>query len=233
LLKNYEKGPDYSIDSYADEVLKASARGSLLYKAVVDFASYSDPEKIFVHLSDGGVSDNLGLVPIIASLNNPDARMNVVPTIPAGSEQKVVILAVNAAVHPQDTLSYHNQPPGFLKLINTASTTPMGWFSDAQLQLLSVTINNIELQRAAEAGQTPPPGSNAARALRSESPRRFYYTEIGFDKIADDEQRTFFQTIPTSFTLEPESVDRLRTLGSALLDNDAVFQRLLEDIRKK
>ena len=230
LLKNHPKGPDYSLDPYMQQVLESGQPGTLLYRAAQNFAAYSDPEKIFVHLSDGGVSDNLGLIPVIASLNNPDWNLNIIPTIPAGNEQKVVIIAVNAAAHQPDKLSYKDRPPGFLKILNTAGATPMGWFSDAQLALLGDTMENIMLVDTPEAGVDPHPGTNAARVLRSESPRRFYFAEVSFERIADSEERLFFQTIPTTFTLEPSTVDRLRQVGRSLLETDPDFQKLLAEV---
>jgi len=232
MLKNHEKGPDYFLDPFMKSVLDAGNMELPLYKAAKDFEAYADPGKIFVHLSDGGVSDNLGLIPVIASLNNPDYG-GFIPPIPAGGEQKIVIIVVNSATHPPDTLSYHDRPPGFLKILNTASTTPMGWFSEAQLTYLRLVIDYIESQDTVKDGETPVPSTNAARLVRGESPRRFYFTEVGFDKIADDDEREFFQTIPTSFTLEPESVDRLRAVAGAILEDDPTFTKLLGHIGAK
>jgi predicted acylesterase/phospholipase RssA len=233
LVKNHEKGPDFKLDPWFQAKLDRHDLGSFQYRTARDFAAYADPAKKFAHLSDGGVSDNLGLLPIIGALSDPEQPLGLVPTIPQGKEQKIVIIAVNAASRPPDTLSYKGKPPGLFKILGRAGTTPMGWFTEAQLAYLKLLIGHAESIDAAKPGETPDPSTNAARLARSEAPRHFYFTEVGFDKIADDEERKFFETIPTSFTLVPESVDKLRKIGGVMLDGDPVFQKLLGEIGAK
>ncbi len=230
LLKNYEQGPDFELDASLTQWLDSKQLGTLQYNLAHDRASYLDPEKLFVHLVDGGVSDNLGLFPVLQNIANPEHPLGLVPTIPGEGEQKVVIIAVNAAVESEDTVSYKGKPPGFLKLLTTAGTTPMGWFTAAQRGYLNLLIQYAEDVSTVVPGVEPHPATNAARIKRSEAKRRFYYTEVGFDKIADEEDRTFFETIPTKFTLPPESIDRLRDVGGVILEEDSVFQSLLDEI---
>lgn len=233
LLKNYPKGPDFVLPSFFNETIAAGRRGSLQYRTASDFLAYTYPEKIFVHLSDGGVSDNLGLLPIVANLTDPNQPFGLVPTIPGGTEQKVVIITVNAAPRPPDTRSSRGEPPGLFKILGTASTLPMGWFTDAQIAYLQLLIQQLEGTVTAPEGMPPAPGTNAARIVQNEAVRRFYFTDVGFARIDNDEERAFFQTIPTSFTLTPETVDRLRAVGGALLDNDPAFQQLIAEIGVK
>ena len=54
--------------------------------------------------------------------------------------------------------------------------------------------------------------------------------EIGFDELEDDEERAYFNALPTSFNLPPEAVDRLREVGARLLRNSPDFQRLLREL---
>ncbi len=233
ILKNHEQGPDFELDPFYTDKIEHDALGSFSRDAAVDAKSYLDPDKIFVHLSDGGVSDNLGLLPVLANLVNPDHPLGLIPVIPGGKEQKIVIIAVNAGVHQKDTLSYKGKPPGFLKLLGEAGTTPMGWFTRAQLGYLQLMIEFNKLTQVDGDATLAPHGTNAARISRSEAPRTYYFIEVGFDKITDDEQRAFFDSIPTKFTLPAESIDRLRSIGGDILDQDPIFQELLNEIAAK
>lgn len=233
LLKNYPKGPDFVFPKRYEERLVEAHRGSVQYRTASDLFAYTDPEKVFVHLSDGGVSDNLGLLPIVANLMDPQQPLGLIPTIPGGTEQKIVIITVNAAPRPKDTRSSEGKPPGILKLISTASTTPMGWFTDAQIAYLYLLIQHLEETVTTPEGATPALGTNAERIALNEAVRKFYFSEVGFARIDNDEEREFFQTLPTSFTLTPEAVDRLRTIGGMLLENDAAFQQLITEIGVK
>lgn len=233
LLKNFAKGTDYVFPPWYEQQLTNNDRVSTQYRTASDMFAYTDPKKIYVHLSDGGVSDNLGLMPVLGNLNDPSHPMGLIPTIPAGKEQKIVIIVVNAASRPPDTLSYRGETPGIFKILGTAGTTPMGWFTEAQLAFLRLQIQYLEGTTVTPEGTTPHPGSNAARMQNSEGLRKFYFSEITFSRIENDEDRTFFQTIPTSFTLEPEMVDRLRAVGGTLLETDPAFVKLMDEIGVK
>lgn len=233
LLENYPKGSDYAPNPWVLDQLASGNRETIIYRTASDFQQYADPKKIRVHLSDGGVSDNLGLLQILGTLNDPDLPFGLIPTIPAGSEQKIVIIVVNAAARPPDKLSYRGQPPGILKLLGTAGATPMGWFTQAQLGYLRLAISYIEEMNTVTPGVTPPSSTNAARIARSESPRRFYFAEVAFQGIEDEHERAFFETIPTTFTLPAESVDRLRAVAGTMLENDPSFRELMDEIGTK
>ena len=49
---------------------------------------------------------------------------------------------------------------------------------------------------------------------------------------AAPEEQGFFNSIPTSFTLSGEQVDRLISLGGELLEKNPDFQRFLSDVRQ-
>lgn len=231
LLKNFAKGSDFVFPPWYKQQLDLNDRVTPQYRTASDYYAYTDPKKIYVHLSDGGVSDNLGLMPILGNLNDPSHPMGLIPVIPAAKkEQKIVIIVVNAAGRPPDTLSYRGETPGIFKILGTAGSTPMGWFTEAQLAFLRLQIQYMEGMTAPLDGTAPPPGTNAARVANGEAPRKFYFSEITFARIEEDEDRTFFQTVPTSFTLTPEAVDRLRAVGGSLLESDPAFQRLMDEI---
>ena len=50
---------------------------------------------------------------------------------------------------------------------------------------------------------------------------------ISFDEIADDEERKFFENLPTSLQLPPETVDRVREKAGELLYQSEEFRRLI------
>ena len=54
--------------------------------------------------------------------------------------------------------------------------------------------------------------------------------KIQFEHVQDKHSRRYFKRLPTSFTLDPSEVDRLRTLGGKLLEESPEFLRLLKDL---
>ena len=53
---------------------------------------------------------------------------------------------------------------------------------------------------------------------------------ISFEEIADDEEREFFENLPTSLQLPPETVDRVREKAGELLYHSEPFQKLIADM---
>jgi NTE family protein len=60
---------------------------------------------------------------------------------------------------------------------------------------------------------------------------RFYLIEVKFDALKDGEERDYFNGLPTSFTLPPEAVDRLRDAARRILVQSDEFQQLLRDLK--
>jgi NTE family protein len=61
----------------------------------------------------------------------------------------------------------------------------------------------------------------------------FYVVEVNFDALPDEEERTDFKRLPTSFKLKPEQVDKLRDAARRIMADSPEFRRLLEDLRKE
>jgi hypothetical protein len=58
----------------------------------------------------------------------------------------------------------------------------------------------------------------------------FYTIHLSFDSIADDQERQFFENVPTSLSLPKETVDRIVEVAGRLLFDSDEFQRLIKDL---
>jgi NTE family protein len=63
-----------------------------------------------------------------------------------------------------------------------------------------------------------------------DNPVTAYNVRVGLIDILHPDDRSFFNQIPTSFSLSEEQVDRLIEAGRELLRNNPNYQRLLEDL---
>jgi NTE family protein len=72
----------------------------------------------------------------------------------------------------------------------------------------------------------------AACSLKLPAPHAvdLYPVQVAFEYIAEREERTWFKSLPTSFSLPRDTVDRLRAVGRRLLAEDPQFRRLLEEL---
>lgn len=58
------------------------------------------------------------------------------------------------------------------------------------------------------------------------NPVDFHMIQVSFDDEKDERQRHFFNNLPTSFSLAPEQVEKLKAAGRQLLKANPGFQRL-------
>ena len=58
----------------------------------------------------------------------------------------------------------------------------------------------------------------------------FFVMDVSFDKVRDPADRAYFMSLPTSFVLEPEAVDRLIRVAGELMRQAPVYQSILTTI---
>ena len=60
----------------------------------------------------------------------------------------------------------------------------------------------------------------------------FDIIHINFEEIAEDEEREFFENLPTSLQLPQEKVDRVRKKAGELPYQSKKFKRLIKDLQE-
>jgi NTE family protein len=72
----------------------------------------------------------------------------------------------------------------------------------------------------------------AAASLRV-PPAEIYAIDVSFPRLKDKAEFSYLNSLPTSFVLPDEAVDRLRASAGAIIQASPEFQRLLKDIRAR
>jgi NTE family protein len=57
-----------------------------------------------------------------------------------------------------------------------------------------------------------------------------YSIDVSFAALRDRNEAAYLNDLPTSFSLTPEAVDRLRAAGATLVRESPEFARLLRDL---
>jgi NTE family protein len=60
---------------------------------------------------------------------------------------------------------------------------------------------------------------------------QFYFVEVKFDALKSEAERSYFKQLPTSFSLKPEQVDKLRAAAKRIVFESQEFQRLITDLQ--
>ena len=231
-LKNYphpvtfELPKDYSqglLDYNTDRRRYYWARNRAIY---VD-----DKELPYLHLMDGGLSDNIGLRPIESAYRRTSGFVRKL--INDGAIEKLVLIIVNARPDSGDTISKDESPPGLSVVAVKTATIAMDNYSVETIEVMKELRDaRVRAQRNIAACQLlldrcP----NPPKLPRPASDIEPYVIEVNFESIPDPERRKYFLTIPTSFALSKDQVDALIKIGPTLLDEAPEFKEFMESLK--
>ena len=166
----------------------------------------------YLHLVDGGVSDNLGLRELLDAATyyryTPDLRSRLDIT----KLKRVVIISANAYSDPERKWDLKPSPPGSISSAVAAAGHTLNRVSFDTLEVLRDTVESWKEQ------------------VGEDSEVSFYPVLISFTNFKDPKERRFYLNLPTSFVLPSPDVDKLVEAGSRLLNENEVYQQLLADL---
>ncbi|MCP9447709.1 MAG: patatin-like phospholipase family protein [Nitrospira sp.] len=192
---------------------------------------YLDDEQYpYLHLMDGGLSDNIGLRPIEAAYRRTGGFIRRL--INEGRIEKLVIIVVNARTVEKDDLSRSESPPGILTVAAKTATIAMEHYSVETIETMKeLRRERMKAQHNLAACQKrldQCPGSTPLPAFATTIDP--YVIEVNFEALRDPAQRDDLQSLPTSFALTGEQVDALIQVGQQLLEESPDYRAFLEDL---
>jgi NTE family protein len=172
--------------------------------------SYADPSRPYVHVFDGGLSENLGLAEVIRAFEvlKVDPGETVLPAFRRA--RKIVVIAVNALRFPEVDWDRSDAPPDRDTLTDQMWSIPVD----------RITLDGVEQVR------------DKLAAWQAGSPqRRAYLAQVSFENLKDPAERGYFKGVKTRLQLPKEQTDKLREVGGRLLREAPAFRRLLADLK--
>ena len=169
----------------------------------------------YLHLIDGGLSDNLGLRTLLEGLEVALASERFREVTGFDKLKRFAVITVNSLADPETDWGTREIPPNVISLLIRATGVPIDRYSYEQVELLRDFVRALKHVRG-------PDGQPLAV--------EFYAIDINFDAIADPEEKRYFRNLPTSFVLSDEQVDRLREMAGRLLRQSPEYQRLMRDL---
>jgi NTE family protein len=222
----------YQVPGWYANALKDKDANPRRYAEAQTLAAYLDArDKQFIHLLDGGISDNIGLRAPIWSLTSLDPSWSVLRMHDNGTVKKVVVITVNARPQARADWDLKESAPGLISTLQTSAETPIDHYSFETVELLQT---NTRLQRQVERTladcqdvlQKECPG--AQFPVPTPKPFDIYTIQVNFDALPEAHRR-FFQGLPTNFNLPAPVVDCLRGAGATLLVRSPDFSALLDE----
>ena len=222
ILKNYSADQPTPEPESIESVLSNPTASSRLKDIALQERSYVDgDQRKYIHLVDGGISDNLGL-------RGPTERAirleetGTLPQAPVKIPRRLVIIVVDASADRDYGWDSRDRTLGL--------GTVMG--SVAQITGNRYSYETIELFREASARLDREREVARAQAGDSQSGKiETYIVELHFSQLADKSDRHFFNAVPTKLQLPSKTVDRLCRLAARQLADNVEFKRLVSDLR--
>ena len=217
-LQNYAGTCGFEKPAWLDESLK-KARVSVprqwRYARVI--ASYLAQEnRPYIHLIDGGISDNLGVRNPWRMAMDIEHWNNLIKTEQDKNVKRLVTIVVNSQTESPLTWAAIDQDPS----VNTL----LAAMTNAQIDVLSAeTLDYLRTRLALWQHQASAAGL----------PIKFYMIEVSFHSPEDEAERKYLNGLPTTLTLPAEDVDHLRNAARKILQNNPTYQRLLQDISRE
>ena len=188
----------------------------------------------FLHLVDGGVSDNVGMRAVLDALEVLEALHDAGIPSPFDNARRIIVFIVNSLSSPPTNWDESESPPGTVDILLKAAGTPIDAFSYEAVELLRDTAAKWQTLRqvrnsAAFAANKDPAVAKALRVPEAE----IYAIDVSFPRLKDKAELAYLNEQPTSFVLPPEAVDRLRKAAGTIIMDSPEFKRLLKDVGAK
>jgi NTE family protein len=176
--------------------------------------SYSDvKDRDYVHLVDGGITDNLGLRATQEFIEmNGDVRRAI--RKPDGKPfRHLVIISVNSATRPSPKFEKSPEEPPFAAVADASTNSMMRRYNNDTLKAMRHSVKEW-------AKGLSTPGNTVQGHL----------IEVNFEQVKSRKTRGMLNRIPTSLGLPEEEIELLTAQGRELLRNSPEFQKLLQQL---
>lgn len=165
----------------------------------------------WIHLVDGGISDNLGLrsfYTTVSLIGDPHAAFNQSghPDV-----RHILIISVNAHTRERTGWVLKRAAPSLLEVIGSI-------ISD---QIDRCSLDTIDIVRSAFTRWTE-------EISTPERPLTFNFVEVSFDAVRDGAQCRHLNNIGTNFSLSDKQVNRLILNARKVLRGSAEFEAFLD-----
>ena len=180
-----------------------------------ELTSYLDRQKRpFIHLLDGGLADNIGIRALMetsALLGGLDRVFKAAGVAPV---KKLAIFMVNAETESDRSVDLTADVPTLSQVVRALADVPINRYSFETEVIGRQAI--LEWHK---------------RMIDSGRPLDLYLVEVNIKEFGDPVERQYLNLIPTTLQLPPETIERIRRAGAALLDASPEYRRLVDSLR--
>ena len=191
------------------------------YERATERFSFTTPERRYLHLSDGGISDNLGVRAVLAGLVSGVPDLPILQRVNGGRIDKLVVITVDAKPGVAIKKDHGRRAPTFLTVLSRAASAPMANYSTDSVAWLQESIDTdaaFVLDAIAAGGVTLPHCFD------------YYGVHVQFEN-APPEIKERLKHIGTRLELPKKDVALLIDEGRRQVGQSKELARLLRDLK--
>ena len=211
---------------------RPAARASQRLKEI---DSYNDSvHRPYIHLVDGGVSDNLGLRGVLDIIESFEALHSMGQPTPLDHVRRIIIFVVNSHSSPKTNWDESERAPGSIKLLIRATGVPIERYSFEAVELLRDIVARWQtLRRIRDSAAFSAEKDPTLKEVVNAPDIGLYAIDVSFPALTDSAEFEYLNDLPTSLALSDAAVDRLRAAAGKIILASPEFQRLLRDVSAK
>ena len=187
-------------------------------------------ERPYIHLVDGGVSDNIGVRGVLEAIQELAASAAFRGEVGFGVIERIVLIVVNSHSSPSTDWDRRESPPGFVSQLLQSSGVPIERYSYETIETMKDIAEIWEWRRELLVAEKRFAGATEAQAEASVPKVTLDVIDISFDAITDPAERAFFMELPTSFVLPEEDIDRLVEVAGQLMRQSGEYESIVHDM---
>ena len=228
-LRNYAGSCEYRLPDILQRAVEARELPNREFDLANNIVPFLNAEKKpYIHLVDGGVSDNLGLRVMLEKVTMLGDAWKSLQASNLTSVHKVIMIIVNAETEIDTRWDRQESIPPFAAMLDSYSSIAISRYNIETVALLKEVVprwtDEIRRGRCPQGKIDTTPGSCGDV--------QFYLVEVKFYALKDASERSYFKRLATSFYLESVDVDKLREAAQRILLESKEFQRFLKDLQQ-
>jgi len=231
ILRNYAGTCPFVYPPWAKAANASVDKTSRAYNLVQQMDKYADREEMpYIHLYDGGLTDNLGVRPFLNRLTLSGGSYQLAKDIGVGDVHRMLVIVVNAQSEMSTQFKQTDLDLTLGQAVEATSSIPLNSYSFDSLTLLRNTFDGLASDLIEKRCED---WAETRESTAGCDDFKVYLVEVDFDQLTDKKQSRMLKHLPTSFSLSVEEVDSLRAVGRQILTDSPAFQAFLRSTDKQ
>ncbi len=186
-------------------------------------------ERPYIHLVDGGVSDNIGVRGVLEAIEELAASAKFRGEVGFGQYHRIVLLVVDSHSSPKTDWDRKERPPGMVVQLLQSAGVPIERYSFETVETMKDIAEIWKWRRELQVDELRLQGMSKAEAEAQVPEVSLQVLNVSFSQIKDPEQRAYLMNLPTSFVLKPEEVDRLREAAGETMRQSLGYGKVVRE----